>query len=206
MSSRAEIESLRKANEMGFLEDVIMDPVDSFEGGVEIQAQFIAPIDAKRRIRVEVFLFLPMTKDKAEILFSEADYLYNFNRVSIANSYKIRRFVWDQAKMRIKDLEDTRLRADIPPKVLQERAAKNGIKKTWDEPKQGGKRFETDYIGLKHLWKNREQFGSVSGSKNILKNEKFSSSRGDWYTLDAILSSDQTDEFLRIFNTFFHEF
>lgn len=49
MSSRAEIESLRKANEMGFLEDVIMDPVDSFEGGVEIQAQFIAPIDAKKK-------------------------------------------------------------------------------------------------------------------------------------------------------------
>jgi hypothetical protein len=206
MSSRAEIESLRNSNEMGFLGDVIMDPGDSFEGGVEIQSSFVAPIDAEKMIEARIYLFLPMAKNEVRDLLSRADYLYYFNGVTIQNSYFVRHFVWEQAKTRIKDLENTRLRADIPPRSLQRKATKKGIKKIWDEPLPGGRSFETDSIELFHLWKKREEFGSRFGSKMVLKNEKRSSPGGDKYTLDAILSSDQKDEFVRIFGEFVAQF
>ena len=192
--SKAEIESLRNSNQTGFLRDVIMEP----ENGVEIRADFVTTED-----ELYVFLFLPMTEDEYQDFDSDVEYLRMFHRVDIGNSYKARRFVWKQAKKRIRDLNRKNFKASLPTKSQQRRAAK---KWTINTPRPSGIVFEMDSVVLIPGWRPRDEFGHRLGNAKVLKNEKQSSGKGNRYTLDAILSSEEAKDFVEIFRKFREQF
>jgi hypothetical protein len=193
--SKAEIESLRNSNQTGFLGDVIMEP----EGGVEIRADFLTTKD-----ELEVFLFLPMTKEKYQDFNSNVDYLEMFHRVNIGNSYKARQFVWEQAQKRIQDLNDKIYNERLPTRSQRRRARAENF--TMNTPPLSSIHFEMDSVVLIPGWKTSNEFGHNYGTAKVLKNEKRRIIGGNQYTLDAIVSAEEADYFVDFFSEFAEQF
>lgn len=204
--SEAEIQSIANSgqNPKEIFEDVDMkgatfdnpliidDPEDFLEGGAEINAHFVAKIDAGRTFDIDSSFYLPMTKSDFQRLYSEEEFLYYFYNIGMENSYKVRKFIWDQVQKRFENLNNSQFRADIPPGKSQRRAEQLGGTKQWTEPRLNI--FVTESISLKRVYKTRESFRSLKRT--------YTHSRNESYTLDAILSLEETKEFLEILTEF----
>ena len=198
--SEAEIQSIANSgqNREEIFEDVVMkgatldDPEDLFEGGAEINAFFVAKIDAGRTFDIDSYFYLPMTESDFKRLDSEEDFLYNFYNIGMENSYKVRKFIWDQVQKQFENLNDSQFRADIPPGKSQRRGEQLGGTKQWTEPRLNI--FVTESISLIRAYKPRIPFSSVKRT--------YTHSQNELYTLDAILSLEETKEFLKILTEF----
>ena len=171
---------------------IIDNPEDFLEGGAEINADFVAKIDAGRTFDIDSSFYLPMTKSDFQNLYSEEEFLYYFHNIGMENSYKVRKFIWDQVQKRFENLNDLEFRADIPPGKSQRRGEQLGGTKQWTEPRLNI--FVTESISLKRAYKPRISFRSVKRTYTHTRNES--------YTLDAILSLEETKEFLEILTEF----
>ena len=99
--SEAEIQSIANSgqNREEIFEDVVMkgatldDPEDLFEGGAEINAFFVAKIDAGRTFDIDSYFYLPMTESDFKRLDSEEDFLYNFYKLNQNLYYFVQHFL-----------------------------------------------------------------------------------------------------------------
>lgn len=171
---------------------IIDDPEDLLEGGAEINAHFVAKIDAGRTFDIESSFYLPMTKSDFQNLYSEEEFLYYFYNIGMENSYKVRKFIWDQVQKRFENLNDSQFRADIPPGKSQRRAEQLGGTKQLTEPRLNI--FVTESISLLRAYNPRISFRSLKRTHTLPQNES--------YSLDAILSLEETKEFLKILTEF----